>query len=56
MNFFSSDGMVPLYAIMALSQFPPLQLILYETPAEYSAIHGGDECGVGVKGMQSPST
>jgi hypothetical protein len=25
-------------------------------PAEYSAIYGGDECGAGVKGMQSPST
>ena len=29
---------------------------IYETPAEYPAIYGGDECGAGVRGMQSPST
>jgi hypothetical protein len=28
---------------------------IYETPAEYPAIYGGDECGAGLKGMQSPS-
>ena len=28
---------------------------VYETPAEYPAIYGGDECGAGVRGMQSPS-
>jgi len=27
----------------------------YENPAEYPAIHGGDECGAGVRGMQSSS-
>jgi hypothetical protein len=27
----------------------------YENPAEYPAIYGGDECGAGVRGMQSPS-
>jgi len=27
----------------------------YENPAEYPAIHGGDECGQGSKGMESPS-
>ena len=29
---------------------------IYETPAEYPAIDGGDECGAGVRGMQSPSS
>jgi glycosyltransferase involved in cell wall biosynthesis len=29
---------------------------VYENPAEYPAINGGDECGAGVRGMQSPST
>jgi hypothetical protein len=28
---------------------------IYENPAEYPAIYGGDECGAGVRGMQSPS-
>ena len=28
----------------------------YENPAEYPAIYGGDECGAGVRGMQSPSS
>jgi hypothetical protein len=27
----------------------------YENPAEYPAIYGGDECGAGVRGKQSPS-
>jgi hypothetical protein len=27
----------------------------YENPAEYPEIYGGDECGAGVRGMQSPS-
>jgi hypothetical protein len=30
-------------------------LNIYENPAEYPAIYGGDECGAGVRGMQSPS-
>jgi hypothetical protein len=29
---------------------------IYENPAEYPAIYGGDECGAGVRGMQSPSS
>jgi hypothetical protein len=29
--------------------------LFYETTAEYPAINGGDECGAGVRGMQSPS-
>jgi hypothetical protein len=29
--------------------------LIYETSAEYPAINGGDECGAGVRGMQSPS-
>jgi hypothetical protein len=28
---------------------------IYENPAEYPAIYGGDECGAGVRGMRSPS-
>lgn len=28
---------------------------LYETPSEFPAINGGDECGAGLRGMQSPS-
>ena len=31
-------------------------MFFYENPAEYTAIYGGDECGAGVRGMQSPST
>jgi hypothetical protein len=32
-----------------------IQTWIYETPAEYPAINGWDECGAGVRGMQSPS-
>ena len=30
-------------------------MAVYEDPAEYPAIHGGDECIAGVRGMQSLS-
>jgi len=33
-----------------------LRVRFMKNPAEYSAINGGDECGAGVRGMQSPST
>ncbi|MCK4826640.1 hypothetical protein KA005_63470, partial [bacterium] len=31
-------------------------LNIYEKSAECPAIYGGDECGAGARGMQSPST
>jgi len=33
-----------------------MPLYFYENPAEYPTIYGGDECGAGVRGMQSPSS
>jgi len=31
-------------------------LSVYDNPAEYPVIYGGDECGAGIRGMQSPSS
>jgi hypothetical protein len=39
----------------ATETYSILDTIIYETPAEYPAIHGGNECGAGVRRMESPS-